>query len=171
MEQKVKDKMDVATKAIQTMEQDINVRWNNFCTEFYTNDVEHMVANITDYTHCVYKYKLYDDRYLLIRDGRLLITNQHTDCICSIYIEYILTDCKNYDDYEVRLIEEHAKKIRGANRFLNLLYDNAKLIIQDIVEKYTEITEQRSTKMDEVLNMLNVSYEPTKHIKVTVEWI
>ena len=173
MEQKVVDKINRAHTVIREREEAFNERWKEFKREFYTNEVQMMVYTIIDATHYDYKYQLSNGYYLWITGkGRIYMGNSGGGCLSNLWIGNLFSNTTpKHDEAMIRAIETHAKTLKREEEALKVVSADAPDIIDNITQRYKEITENQIDALDDVLNMIGENTTPIRHIKVTVEWI
>ena len=172
MEQKLKDRIDEAAKILNKQKAEYKAQFNEFMKNMFTPEIKEMIYTIIDATNTEYCFENFDaDKRLTYSktSTRPYVRTKHGDCYHSfglygsIGIKYVNDDfCE---------LESHIKNLRENQKWFKVLQNKAPEIIQDITQKYKDITETQTDQMDEIFRMLDVEQEPTRHIKVTVEWI
>ncbi len=169
MEKKVKDKIE---KAGKLLDKQIAINEENkkaIYAELLTPEIKQMLNVIVDSTYCDdYTYRGKDNLFIKIHKGysiKCTSGNGRTNDLSRPWYK-----CE-YTDAAIRTIEKASKNVLETSNYIELISKNAKGIIEDITNKYKEITETQADKLDAVLERLGADIKPIKHIKVTVEWV
>lgn len=169
MEKKVKDKIE---KAGKLLDKQIAINEENkkaIYAELLTPEIKQMLDVIADSTYCDdYTYKAEGNWFIKIHKGfsiRCYGSNSRANDLSRPWYKH------EYTDAAIRTIEEASKNVLETSNYIELISKNAKGIIEDITNKYKEITETQADKLDAVLERLGADIKPIKHIKVTVEWV
>ena len=173
MEKKLMEKID---KAVAILNDNIKAFYeekeNFFADAFRNEDVLKMINIITDADHRGYSYQL-NSRFLTIRgDGYIairyspiydasVVTNFGIDAINGI----------KYTDSFIDNLKRRTEQLNENQKWFKRVVEETPNIIEDITTQYKNIVERQSDTLDEIFAMLDVEEEPSKHIKVTVEWI
>ena len=173
MEQKLKDQLKMAADMLRTQKAEYEAQFEEFIKNMYTPEVKTMLDTIIDASNKSYLFAN------LTSDGKSLCHQRNyrhpeiRSCGGALHHSFGL-----YGNFELRYrdrdfeeLESHIKNLRKNQKWFKVLQDKAPEIIQDITQKYKNITETQTDKMDKIFKMLDVEQEPARHIKVTVEWI
>ena len=172
MEKKIVEKMEMAIKLFEEKVEKFNYDAKIFCEETFTEDIREMLEVIADATRCNYSYSIEVDCKrckIIVFSGVAAYSVEAYDS-ARHYFQYNLKEF-SIDDRGLDHLEREAKKLDIYIKWLHIVQNNAKNIIEDITSKYKKLTEKQNDKVDSVLELLGAEYEPTKHIKVTVEWL
>lgn len=170
MEQRIKDRIDEAYKIIIEREIKHNQKWEVFVDEWYTNEIREMLKTITDFTCRKFGIRFGEEGrgYIYLDQSQIQLTLDANHVPCRVdTIEPI----KEYRDYTITNLESHANKIARCETVLGMLQEDMPQIIEAIADKYKEITEAQTDKLDKIFETLDIEEKPMKHIKVTVEWL
>ena len=171
MEQKLKEKLDKAAEIIKIQRAEYKEQFEQFIKNMFTSEIKTMLEAIMDARHANYYFNN------LTNDGTCLIyqRNHVYPYIENKILSHHFWLCEEfhpaYRDHDFNNLKCCIANLRENQKWFKALQDKAPEIIKDITQKYKDITETQSEKMDEIFELLDVEYEPTKHIKVTVEWI
>lgn len=171
MEQKLKDKLDKAIAIYRQKAEQFKAEFDAFIKEMLTDDIRSMIKSIVESTHRTYHYPLGGENIWIHYDRTYpeICAKENNETICYFSVSYPTQPYYNNGDI-VRLAML-TDKLADKQKWFKLLQDNAKDIIADICKQYKDLTEAQSDKLDKILDMLDINDEPTRHIKVTVEWI
>lgn len=168
MEKKLMDKIDKAWELVKEKEKKHNAEWKEFNAEWYTKEIKEMIYVIVDKKKDYYHIKFADGMELSLHKDEMRIyyggyrTLMELDEIKPITL---------YDDDLIKRIAKHAKDIETAHNIMKELREHIQEVINNITQKYKEITEEQTRQIDNVFKMLDIQDDPIKHIKVTVEWV
>lgn len=171
MEQKLKDKLDKAVEIYNDKAAEYMENFNTFKYEMFPKDIQNMLATIVDATHLVYSYPLCDKViWIDLSPLRLkIIDKKGNQTICDFCSKQFYG--YKYDDYTLTELKRYTEKLNLNQHWFEILQDNTCEIVTDICQKYKGLIEKQSDVLDDILKMLDIDENPTKHIKVTVEWI
>lgn len=174
MEKKIVEKMEMAIELFEEKAERLNYDAKIFCEETFTEDIRKMLDVIIDVTRCNYSYSVEVDckRYKIIIFNRTASysVEDFDRRPAKSFFQYDLKDF-SIDDRGLNYLKREAKELDIYIKWLHIVQNNAKNIIEDITSRYKKLTEEQNDKVDSVLELLGAEYEPTKHIKVTVEWL
>ena len=179
MEQKIVEKMEMAIKLFEEKVEKFNYDAKIFCEEIFTKDIRKMLEVIKDSMRCDYYYriKINGTAYkIIIHDLLGVYTVKYDSRIVDdkIFASHIFKYCLDefsIDDRGLEHLKSQTYELENYIKWLHIIQDNAEDIIEDITSEYKKRTEEQNDKVDTVLELLGAEYEPTKHIKVTVEWL
>ena len=178
MEQKMIDKIDKAHTLLEEKIDKFDKEVSQFFNESFLNkDILQMVSVIDDANYWGYNYKMekgYFGIFPNYPNGMpRIVLKKHESRNSEIIAHFTV-----YNSYHKEYTEKYIERLKYMATLLNKEYvyfeevkEKAKDIIEDITNQYKAITEKQSETLDSVFEMLDVDEEPTKHIKVTVEWI
>lgn len=174
MEKKNMDKIDQIYDIVEKRMNDINSKFDALLKEFLTPEMVSMIEVIRDTTRSNYQYRFDTNKKIVI--GKCPLTNWAFGCYMNgdngNKVFKINRICHTgYDDYAIRCLEEKTDEINEVEEYYKLITINIKDIINNITEQYRVISETQSNKLNKILSNLGTDYTPTKHIKVTVEWV
>ena len=175
MEQKLKDKLDRAIAIYNKKAKEFNTDFARFFNEMLPKDIREMIRTIMDSTNRTYQYTLNGKSLYL--DGTVgwaacrICKYNSDDRICVFDADIIDTPLRQYNDVTIDGLKRKTEMLTCNQRWFKILQDNACEIVADICQRYKELTEKQSDTLDSIFSMLDAKENPTKHVKVTVEWI
>lgn len=174
MEQKIVEKMEMAIKLFEEKVKKFNYDAKIFCEETFTEDIREMLEVITDATRCNYSYSIEVDckqyKIMVFSVAAAYSVEDFDRHPAGHHFQYNLKEF-SIDDRGLEILRFKTKELENYIKWLHIVQNNAKDIIEDITSTYKKLTEEQNDKVDSVLELLGAEYEPTKHIKVTVEWL
>ena len=78
---------------------------------------------------------------------------------------------KDYTDNMIYDLQEHIRAAKEIEQRLIFIEDHMEEFITKIGEYYREFVEKESDQLDKLLAEMDYETIPTKHLKVTVEWV
>ena len=172
MEQKLKDKLDKAVEIYNNKAKKYMEDFNALKNEMFPKDIQNMLTTIIDATRLVYSYPLCD-KVIWIDLSPVTLKIIDKECanqtICNFYSGQFYG--YRYDDYTLTELKRYTEELNLNQHWFEILQDNACEIVTDICQKYKKLTERQSDTLDNIFSMLNAKENPTKHVKVTIEWI
>lgn len=93
------------------------------------------------------------------------------DFSCNRYFTLPAFPQKEYSKWMISRLEEEIQHDKKVEDLLSLIEDSMEEIISDISNEYKSISEQEGDTLDELLSQIDYDVTPTKHLKITVEWI
>ena len=182
MEQKVMEKLDRTINELRTKQEWHNQKLIEWRNEMFKPEIQDMVKTIVNSTKVVYRYKIkagdkssYDDIYFNATYEiyfNYVITKKHLETrLASLKTVTTFATQYAYIDETIEQVKNQAERLQQEEEWLNVLIDKSADILEDITQKYKEVSEKQTDQLDNILSMLDVESEPTKHIKVTIEWV
>ena len=175
MEKKIIDKIDETYEILNKRIEDINLKFKILFDELLTKDVIHMIIAIRDFNKGNYVYRFAGNKTIII--GLQYRVCEKITCFYTLgyddnrSFKMNLLNPIAYNDNYIYHLESRAKELSVMEDYYKLIINNLKNIIDDITETYRNISETQSDKLDAILSQFDADYTPTKHIKVTVEWV
>ena len=168
MEMKIVDKIDKATEIINNKIENNLKRVTYLNQEVFTKEIKDMIKVIE--VHGTYYYPITKDRYICFdHDSKgIRIANQSFQVITNLIESKI---SQEYNDFGISTIENTVNRVLKHEKYLDAITEKAEEIINNIVNNYKKETEEQESRLNTVLDALNVDTKPIKHIKVTIEWI
>lgn len=172
MEKKLMEKIDKATVELNDKINTFHEEVKKFFKDAFGNeDLLKMVDTINDAKYKGYSYKI-GNYYLTINERRVVALrydDRYDACVVTTF--NVCMPTKNYSDKYIDHLKGRAQELVKEQKWFKQIVEETPNIIEDITTQYKNIVERQSDTLDEIFNMLDVQEEPTKHIKVTVEWI
>lgn len=78
---------------------------------------------------------------------------------------------KDYTDNMIYNLQQHIETAKEIEQRLIFIEDHMEEFITKIGEYYREFAEKESDRLDALLAEMDYETTPTKHLKVTVEWV
>ena len=185
MEEKLSKRLDEAIRIYDDKAVKLTQNFDAFIKEMLTDDIMNMIATIVDVkgsdTYEMTIQSKSDTPYPTITKYIISINiykrvtiadaqHRHVEGCYSFRPSLIGGDYQ-HDDNILRRLKDFTKQLNNCQHWFEILQDNACQVITDICEKYKSITEKQANMLDDIFAMLDVKANPTKHVKVTVEWI
>ena len=178
MEQKVKEKIDLAIDTYREKSAQYDKEAAEFLSELFTKDIWEMIRTIADGSTSVALYDVNVEEYGKLRfypwagAAKVRVTAAYGD---SEYSQFrtirTINKGSSYDSSTMRSLERCIEEYNQNVKYLNYVKENAEDIIETIAKRYKNLTETQTDAIDKLLADLDADFEPTKHIKVTVEWV
>lgn len=165
MEQKVIEKLDLAVKTLNEKIKIYNEESYIFRSELFTEDVWKMIFTIMDGDSYLIMDNIGNDSWSL-----RFCADRDIFFLGRDFKAYELTNIR-HNSHTIDVLKKRTKDYNKSVEALNYLKENAKEIIDWITDNYKAITERQTDELDSILADLDADFEPTKHIKVTVEWV
>ena len=177
MEQKLKDKIEIAARELAEKQNRFYASVKEFNDHFITDDIRTMINAIYD-AGLSYTYTFGEYIFWISQFGDLRI-KQHNNVVltmfssCNVLKNEKVYRCNKYryTNEAISIIKTSTERYLKEVEYFKLLQDVAEDIIRDITTKYRQVVETQADSLDNILDMLDCKEEPTKHIKVTVEWV
>lgn len=174
MEKKIMNKIDETYELLNERIEDINLKFRTLFKELLTPEILNMVCVIRDHNRSNYMYMFDSTKNITI--GRQYEGSDKMTCFYTFGLSnrcFIMEslNAKTYNNNYIGYLELMANELGVKENYYVLIINNLKRIIDDITEKYKNISEGQSDRLDSILSRFETNYIPTKHIKVTVEWI
>ena len=167
MEKKNMDKIDILYDYAKNNRNKLIERLGSLTRSFYTDDMKEILKTIMQHDSGYYIYipdtKIKIDFWSSYRDFRLGINSRKLQLFN--FFE------KNYNIATIDRLEREIRDEKNFEEKLSFIEDNMEKIMLTISNTYKEISEKEGGKLDELLNQINYDVAPTKHLKITVEWI
>ena len=173
MEKKLMERIDKAVAILNNNIKAFYEEKENFFTDAFRNkDVLKMINTITDTDRRGYSYRL-NSCYLTIREDGYIAIRYQPMCDATAKTSFSIDTINSikYTDSFIDNLKRRTEQLNESQKWFKRVVEQTPAIIEDITTKYKNITEKQSDTLDEIFTMLDVEEEPTKHIKVTVEWI
>ena len=173
MEKKLMEKIDKATieldNKINVFHEEVEKFFDN---AFRNEDILKMINTINDTNYSGYSYRIGNLCYLTINE-RGLVALRYDDRYDAgvVTVFNVCMPNQNYSDKYINLLKGRAEELVKEQEWFKKIVEETPNIIEDITTQYKNITEKQSDTLDEIFTMIDVEEEPTKHIKVTVEWV
>lgn len=169
MEQIVKDKIDKAYEALAAKIEAHNNAVDEFEKEFFTPEIEQSLKDYEVNTRHNFSIRHMgeDDDWIEMRKYSTfhkMITNNR-----SLNLDRLLP--KAYDDDCIYDMQRKETLLKGRSENFTFILNHAEDIAREIVEDYKTRNEKRNDELDNLLAQLDVENEPSKHIKITIEWV
>jgi len=166
MEKKNMDKIDILYDYAKDNRNKLKERLNSLTKSFYTDDMKEILKTIMQHNSGYYIY---------IPDTDIKISFWNTcnfrlginSCKLQLYNFFE----KDYDIATINRLEQEIRDEKDLEEKLSLIEDNMEKIMLTISNTYKEISEKEGGKLDELLSQINYDVAPTKHLKITVEWV
>ena len=169
MEQIVKDKIDKAYEALEAKIEAHNNAVDEFEKEFFTPEIEQLLKDYEVNTRRNFSIRHMgeDDDWIEMRKYSTfhkMITNNR-----SLNLDRLLP--KTYDDSCIYDMTRKETLLKGRSENFAFILNHAEDIAREIVEDYKTRNEKRNDELDNLLAQLDVENKPSKHIKITIEWV
>lgn len=179
MEKKVKEKIDLAIDTFKEKSVQYDKEAAEFLDELFTEDIWKMIETIADGHTSVALYDvIIDDCKKCIRfypyagGHKVRVAASYGDNEYSQFrMRHAISKRDSYNSSDILCLENCIEKYNENVKYLNYVKEHAEDIIETITQKYKNLTETQTDVIDKLLADLDADFEPTKHIKVTVEWI
>lgn len=177
MEQKVKEKIDLAIDTFMEKSVQYDKEAAEFLNELFTEDIWKMIKTIADGHSYIALYDVITTdkklRFYPYAGGfKVRVAASYGDSEYSQFrMRRAISKRDSYDSSDIRSLENCIEEYNENVKYLNYVKEHAEDIIETITQKYKNLTETQADAIDKVLADLDADFEPTKHIKVTVEWI
>lgn len=167
MEQIVKDKIDKAYEALAAKIEAHNNAVDEFEKEFFTPEIEQLLKDYEVNTRHNFLVKHMGDDYIEMRrysTFHKMVTHNR-----SLNLDQLSP--KTYDDSCIYDMTRKETLLKGRSEDFAFILNHAEDIAREIVEDYKMRNEKRNDELDNLLAQLDVENEPSKHIKITIEWV
>ena len=178
MEKKNMEKIDKLYDLVVAKEDALRERLKSIEESLYTDEMKKIMEVLLD--HCKGKISLgkdNTDRY----NVELKFSSRSSlgsrvwglTYICGsekrIYPYGLLK--KDYNDNMISALQDHVRVAKEIEQRLIFIEDHMEEFITKIGEYYREFAEKESDQLDALLAEMDYETTPTKHLKVTVEWV
>lgn len=171
MEKRIKENLELAIDAYNEKRKIYDIEAAKFLNELFTEDVWKMIDVLLDGRRYVNLYDIPYGEYLRFYDDKMITISRGDYCYSKFRIDRYIQKENSYDSCTINSLTECVKHYNEQVKYLNYVKEHAEDIIETITQKYKDLTETQADAIDKVLADLDADFEPTKHIKVTVEWI
>lgn len=171
MEKRIEENLELAIDAYNEKRKRYDIEAAEFLGELFTEDVWKMIDVLLDGRRYVELYNApYGDR-LRFYDDKMITINRGDFCYSNFRIKKYIQKENSYDSRTIDGLTECVKHYNEQVKYLNYVKEHAEDIIETITQKYKDLNETQTDAIDKLLADLDADFEPSKHIKVTVEWI
>lgn len=174
MENKNKEKVAKAIKVLGEKAAKYNTDVKALIKNAFTPEICQMVKEIMEIRNADrLTYDIKSEYSVKISQiGIYAITKKNSATPLSRFtFDYCIPRVTDYDDNTISILGKSARQLNCDIKMLKIVEPEIPTIINYITVLYKEAVELQSNRIDNVLELLDCDYEPTKHIKVTVEWV
>jgi len=156
---------------------ELNRKFNALVKEILTEDIKKMIDEINkaeyrdyflyEFPNCYLRFGYEDDKGKSVSMTLYDVSgiSRRLPCVCSF---------ENYNDTiesYLAYLKTAAERYKRRKEWYDLLYNNVEDIIDYITEKYKNCVTDQSKLIDDIFSCIGEDKEPTKHIKITVEYV
>lgn len=168
MEKKNMDKIDTLYDYVENNRDKLEERIHSLEESLYTNDMIKILETIKQYNpyyeiHISQDNINYDIRFWNGSTFRLRINYE------PLSLNGFRS--KQYNNKAISYLESEIQAEKILENQLSIIEDNMEEIISNISSKYKTVSEKEGDALDNLLNQINYDTTPTKHLKITVEWV
>lgn len=166
MEKKNMDKIDILYDYANNKKDELKKRLGEIRQSLYAKDMKTIISALLDH----------NIDHIDIEDTRVFIGSNESygkffdiGLAGGLNIPEMVT--KTYDKDMINHLNYVIEQYNCTDSELSFIEDFMDVIVSEISDIYKEITEKESDDLDKLLDLINYDVAPTKHLKITVEWI
>ena len=168
MEKKNMDKIDTLYDYVVQKREELKERKINIYDALYNEDMKNIMRVLAD--HYIDTIAINNDSIeFASRNGRKIkCFDLYINCY-GFEIHDIVN--KTYDSNMIDKLSNRIEYYKELEQRILFIENNIGEIVSKITDKYKEITEKESDRLDKLLSLIDYDTTPMKHLKITVEWI
>ena len=175
MDKKNMEKIDMLYELVAKRNRQLEERYKAIKESLFTPDMKKIMQTLYEHFKKEIKFKESSVTLRFVDTSSIdhpVFTLQYLENGCSpVMIKPWDLGYKEYTESMIRTLENHVKKAKEIDKRLTFIEDHAEEFVKRIGEYYAKYVENESDKLDELLREMDCEMTPTKHLKVTVEWI